>query len=59
MSFKNFELEALAKAFPSETATLEEDFDEEELKAMDDMGVLKGNPHIYLGKKTLISNYFN
>ena len=59
MSFKNFELEALVKAFPSETATLEEDFSDEELKAMDNVGVLRGDPHIYLGKKNLTFNDFS
>ena len=50
MSFMNFELEGLAKAFPTEKASLENDFDTEELEAIDNVGVLRGNPHIYLGK---------
>ena len=50
MAFMNFELNALAKAFPNQAADLEGDFDDEELRAIDDVGVLKGNPHIYLGK---------
>ena len=49
MSFAKFELEALAKAFPPATADLEGDFDDDELEAIDNVGVLKGNPHIYLG----------
>ena len=49
MSFMKFELENLAKAFPAMTADLENDFDVEELEAIDNVGVLKGNPHIYLG----------
>lgn len=54
MSFMNFELEALAKAFPTEKASLESDFDTEELEAIDNVGVLRGNPHIYLGKIIII-----
>ena len=50
MSFMKFELAALAKAFPAEKANLEDDFDIEELEAIDNVGVLRGNPHIYLGK---------
>ena len=54
MSFMNFELDALAKAFPNKPADLEGDFDDEELEAIADVGVLKGNPHIYLGKIVII-----
>ena len=50
MSFLKFELDGLAEAFPKKPANLENDFDDEELAAIDDIGVLKGNPHIYLGE---------
>lgn len=52
MSFLKFELDDLAEAFPKKPANLENDFDDEELAAIDDIGVLKGNPHIYLGEKS-------
>ena len=48
MAFMKHELDLLKKQFPFETADLENDFDSEELDAMD-LGVLKGNPHFYLG----------
>lgn len=48
MAFMKHELELLKEKFPFEIATLEKDFDAEELDAMD-LGVLKGNPHFYLG----------
>ena len=54
MAFMNFELKALAKAFPNKPADLEGDFDDEELDAIANVGVLKGNPHIYLGKIIII-----
>ena len=54
MAFMNFELKALAKAFPNEPADLEGDFDDEELDAIANVGVLKGNPHIYLGEIIII-----
>ena len=49
MSFLKFELEGLSKAFPNKPADLEGDFEPDELEAIDEVGVLKGNPHIYLG----------
>ena len=54
MAFMNFELKALRKAFPNKPADLEGDFDDEELDAIANVGVLKGNPHIYLGKIIVI-----
>ena len=48
MSFFKFELEKLEKMFPDEKATLEDDFTEDELEAMDNLGVLKGSPQLYL-----------
>ena len=56
MSFLDFELEKLATAFPNATADLEDDFNTEELEAIDNLGVLKGNPHIYLGNINLNFN---
>ena len=49
MSFFPHEIELLKKAFPFKTADLESDFDQEELEAIENIGVLKGNPHYYLG----------
>ena len=50
MSFFKFELAKLAKFFPDEKATLKEDFSDEELSAMDNLGILKGPPYLYLSK---------
>ena len=50
MSFFKFEIDNLEKLFPSGKATLEDDFEDDELEAMDNLGVLKGSPHLYLGK---------
>ena len=50
MSFFKFEIDNLEKLFPSGKATLEDDFEDDELEAMDNLGVLKGRPHLYLGK---------
>ena len=49
MSFFAHEIDLLKKAFPFEIADLESDFDAEELEAIENVGVLKGNPHYYLG----------
>ena len=48
MAFFKFEQENLVKFFPDKKATLEEDFTEEELEAMQNLGVLKGSPQLYL-----------
>lgn len=49
MSFFNFEIEHLKKIFPEEKASLKSDFDNEELLAIDELGVLRHMPHLYLG----------
>lgn len=49
MSFFQFEIEHLKKIFPNESASLKDDFDESELEAIDEVGVLRGAPHLYLG----------
>lgn len=49
MAFFKHELAKLKEVFPYEAADLETDFDSEELEALDNLGVLKGNPHFYLG----------
>ena len=50
MTFFKFELDRLEELFPRGKATLEDDFEDDELEAMDNLGVLKGSPHLYLGK---------
>ena len=50
MAFFKFETEKLAEFFPDKKATLEEDFSDEELAAMDNLGILKGPPFLYLSK---------
>ena len=50
MAFFKFEQDNLVEFFPDKKATLEEDFTEDELEAMQNLGVLKGSPHLYLSK---------
>ena len=50
MSFFKFEIEHLKKIFPDEKATLENDFENDELLAIDELGILRNMPHLYLGK---------
>ena len=50
MTFFKFEQTNLEELFPNAKASLEEDFEDDELIAMDNLGVLKGSPHLYLGK---------
>ena len=50
MYFFKFEQEKLLEFFPDQKATLEEDFTGDELKAIDNLGVLKGSPYLYLSK---------
>ena len=50
MFFFKFELDKLLQIFPDEKATLKEDFTDNELEAMDNLGVLKGSPQLYLSK---------
>lgn len=57
MFFFKFELDKLLKIFPDEKATLKEDFTDNELEAMDNLGVLKGSPQLYLSKFELIFNW--
>ena len=49
MAFQTFEIEKLKTAFPYEKASLEADFEPEDLKAINDLGVLRASPHLYLG----------
>ena len=60
MSFFPHEIAELKKAFPFEIADLENDFEPDELEAIEDLGVLKGNPHYYLGliKNTTFNHQF-
>ena len=48
MAFFKFEQDNLLEFFPEKKATLEEDFTGDELKAMQNLGVLKGSPYLYL-----------
>lgn len=58
MAFQTFEIEKLKTAFPYEKASLEADFEPEDLKAINDLGVLRASPHLYLGNDILkIINY--
>ena len=59
MSFFKFELEKLAKFIPDEKATLKEDFSDEELSAMDNLGILKGPPYLYLSKLKVFNKIFD
>jgi len=49
MNFFVHEIRALKKAFPEEEATLKEDFQQFELDIVNNLGVLKHQPHLYLG----------
>ena len=51
MTFFQFELDHLSKIFPNEKAPLKSDFDDEELAAIDNVGILRNSPHLYLGRK--------
>lgn len=50
MNFFVHEIRNLKKAFPSAKADLENDFEDFELAAINQLGVLKNQPHLYLGK---------
>ena len=47
---KDYEIEKLKLAFPHTLAPLKQDYDQFEIDAMTDLGILKNHPHIYLGK---------
>ena len=49
MNFFVHEIRKLKEAFPNKTATLETDFEKFELEAINDLGVLKNQAHLYLG----------
>ena len=49
MAFFAHEIDLLKKSFPNQTADLESDFDSDELDAIENVGVLRGNAHYYLG----------
>lgn len=49
MTFFQFEIDYLKKSFPFEKAYLTEDLDEKELQTVDELGILKHAPHLYLG----------
>ena len=49
MAFFEFEIEKLKTLFPDKSATLKEDLDDDELAAVSNLGVLKFQPHLYLG----------
>jgi len=49
MRFFVHEIRKLKEAFPNKTSTLEADFDAYELEAINNLGVLKDQAHIYLG----------
>ena len=57
MSFFDHEISALKELFPDKTATLEKDLEPEELVAVQNLGVLKFDAHLYLGKENLHSDY--
>lgn len=57
MSFFEHEVAALKELFPDKTATLEKDLEPEELVAVQNLGVLKFDAHLYLGKKNLHPDY--
>ena len=50
MSFLEHEIEALKQMFPDKPASLQQDLDEHELAAIENLGVLKYQPHFYLGR---------
>ena len=50
MTFLDFEISELKRLFPDKKATLKEDLNDQELAAVSDLGVLKFQPHLYLGK---------
>ena len=49
MTFLDFEISELKRLFPDKKATLKEDLNDQELAAVSDLGVLKFQPHLYLG----------
>ena len=58
MSFFEHEVNALKELFPDKTAALEKDLEPEELAAVQNLGVLKFDAHLYLGKENLHSDYY-
>ena len=59
MNFFVHEVKKLKAAFPEEKATLESDFEDFELSAINNLGVLKNQAHLYLGKEKSYSAYNN
>ena len=60
MNFFAHEIRKLKDAFPNKTASMETDFEEFELDAINNLGVLKHQAHLYLGTRLLlvvINNY--
>ena len=49
MTFYEYEIDHLMKIFPDEKASLKADFADEELEAIDNVGILRNSPHLYLG----------
>ena len=49
MKFNKYEIENLIKTFPYEKASLFTDFEQFELDAISQLGVLKDESHLYLG----------
>ena len=51
MTFFDFEIDYLTKLFPRQTATLKQDFEDEELQAIDQLDLFKlHSPNLYLGR---------
>ena len=48
--FQPWEIEKLSERFKHVKAPLQFDYQQFELEAMEDLGILKNHPHIYLGE---------